>query len=218
MIIFKDRKEAGMKLAEHLAKYREQNPIILGMPRGGVILAYEIAKALSAELDVIVARKIGAPGQPEFAIGAIAPQNVVVFNEAARHYYDFNSASVKEIIAYEETEMQRRIYLYRSGKKELNLKDQVVIIVDDGVATGQSAIAAIRSVRKMKPGKIIFAAGVGAHDSIRVLRHEADEVICLATPEPFSAVGLWYENFTQTTDEDVIELLKLSQAEKRSEQ
>lgn len=206
--IFRDRRDAGAKLAESLEKYRADHPIILGMPRGGVVVAYEIAKKLDAQLDVIVARKLGAPSQPEFAIGAIAPGDIVVFNEGIPGYYVSNSLEIKKIISEEKLEMQRRINLYRRGRNKLDVKNKVVIIVDDGVATGQSAIAAIRSIRKMQPQKIIFAAAVGALDAIKVLEQEADEVICLAMPADFMAVGLWYENFDQTTDDEVIALIQ----------
>lgn len=212
--IFRDRRDAGAKLAESLEKYRSDKPIILGMPRGGVVVAYEIAKVLNAQLDVIVARKLGAPSQPEFAIGAIAPGDIVVFNEEVQGYYAPDSAEIKKIISEEKLEMQRRINLYRQGRSNLEVKNKVVIIVDDGVATGQSAIAAVRSVRKMQPQKIVFAAGVGALDAIKVLEREADEVICLAMPANFMAVGQWYENFDQTTDDEVIALMQLSEKNK----
>lgn len=211
--IFRDRQEAGQKLAEVLLPYKQTHPIILGLPRGGVVLAYEIAKALSAPLDVIVARKIGAPGQPEYAIGAIAPNDIEVLNPEAIPYLDINKDELANLIRLEKIELLRRIKLYRGGRAELDLKDRVVIVVDDGLATGQSAIAAIRSIRKLCPKKIILAVGVGAIDSVERLKEEADQVVCIATPEPFYAVGIWYEDFKQTSDAEVIELLQKNRAE-----
>ena len=211
-IIFKNRKEAGQKLAEALKSYGAEKPIILAMPRGGVVVAYEIAKALNAPLDVIVSRKIGAPLQPEYAIGAIAPGDIGVFNEEAISSLGITKAEIEILITHEKKEMERRIKLYRGDKPPLDLKDKVVIIVDDGVATGQTALVAIRSVRKMQPKKIVFACGVGAQDSMELLRQEADEVISLNVPKTFYAVGQWYQDFGQVTDEEVLRLL--NEAEK----
>jgi len=206
-IIFRDRKEAGQKLAELLKSYTAEKPIILAMPRGGVVVAYEIAQALKAPLDVIVSRKIGAPSQPEYAIGAIAPGDIRVFNDEAISSLDISKTEIETLVAREKKEMERRIKLYRGDKLPLDLKDKVVIIVDDGVATGQTALVAIRSVRKMQPKKIIFACGVGAYDSMKLLQQEADEVISLSVPKMFYAVGQWYQSFEQTTDDEVIRLL-----------
>lgn len=206
-IVFQNRVEAGQKLAQALEKYREDKPVILGMPRGGVVLAYEIAKELQAPLDVIIARKIGAPGQSEFAIGAIAPRDIIVFNPEVSSYYHADDPEVQIIVAKETRELERRLKLFRGNKPELVLQDKTVIVVDDGLATGQSALAAILSIKKLKPRKIILAVGVCAIDSAALLRREVDELICLSMPEEFYAVGLWYRDFSQTTDEEVIELL-----------
>ncbi|CAL7963830.1 putative phosphoribosyl transferase [Gammaproteobacteria bacterium] len=211
-IILQDRKEAGRKLAEVLSNYMVEKPIILGMPRGGVVVAYEISKALKAPLDVIVTRKIGAPSQPEYAIGAIAPGDIRVFNVEAISSLGLDNTEIKAIVEYEEKEMERRIKLYRSNKPSLNLKDKVVIIVDDGVATGQTAMVAIRSVRKMQPRKIVFACGVCARDAAAMLEQEADKVICLSLPAVFYAVGQWYLDFAQTTDAEVLQLLKSAES------
>lgn len=205
--IFFDRTDAGKKLAQSVKQYINKNAIVLGMPRGGVVTAYEVAQALHAKLDVIVARKIGAPWQLEYAIGAIAP-DVLVLNQEAEKYFELDKNALEKLLAAERKEMERRIKLYRGEGKELTLQGRIVIIVDDGVATGQSAIAAIRSVRKMHPKKIIFATPVGAADAIKILKNEADEVICLEILQEFYAVGSWYENFKQTTDEEVIALLQ----------
>jgi len=205
-----NRCEAGQKLAIALEKYRSHNPTILGMPRGGVVVAYEIAHALRAPLDVMVTRKLVAPLQPEFAIGAIAPPDVVVWNEEARSYLELSEVALAQLIAIGKKEMQRRLDLYYSDVVPLDLKDKVVIVVDDGIATGQSILAGVKAVRKMQPQKIILAVGVAAIDSLAMLRPEVDEIICLMTPEPFHAVGLWYDEFTQIEDDEVIELLHRS--------
>lgn len=214
MPLLKDRHEAGQQLAAKLEKYREEKPLILGMPRGGVVVAFEIAHLLQAELDVIVARKIGAPGQPEYAIGAIAPGGVVVWNEEARSYFSFESAEAKNLISKEEKEMERRLRSYRGvNAAPLAVQGRVAIIVDDGIATGQSALAAVRSVRALQPAKIILAVGVTSAEALAMLRREVDEIICLSIPEPFWAVGAWYENFSQTEDAEVIELLRRNREE-----
>lgn len=210
-IVFQDRKDAGQRLAKALDRYAAEKPVILAMPRGGVVVAYEIAKALKAPLDVVVSRKIGAPQQPEYAIGAIAEGDVHIFNSEAIASLDINETELAFIVAREKKEMERRIKLYRGSKPFPSVKDKVVIIVDDGVATGQTALVTIRSVRKMQPRKIIFASGVCARDAAAMLRQEADEVICLSLPEIFYAVGQWYHNFGQTEDAEVIRLLNLSE-------
>jgi predicted phosphoribosyltransferase len=208
MAIYKDRVEAGQKLAQSLERYEDERPIILAMPRGGVVVAFEIAQKLHALLDVIVVRKLGAPFQPEYAIGAIAPNDVLVLNDEAKFYWQSDESVLQEIVSKEKVEMERRIKFYRGNNKALDIAGRVVVIVDDGVATGQSALAAIKSVRKLKPAKIIFAVPVGAKDSLAVIKKEVDEVICLATPTPFSAVGIWYARFDQTEDAEVILLLE----------
>lgn len=210
--VFKNRKESGQKLAMALQRYATENPFILAMPRGGVVIGYEIAKSLHAPLDVIVTRKIGAPTQPEYAIGAIAPENIQIFNSAAISSLNISNTELEALISEEEKEMARRIQFYRANKPPLDLTDKLVIIVDDGVATGQTAIAAIRSVRKMRPKKIIFACGVSSQDALLLLQKEANEVVSLSSPAMFYAVSEWYQDFRQTTDEEVIKLLALSRS------
>lgn len=208
MDILENRKEAGILLAKELAKYCNKDPIILGMPRGGVIVAFEIAKAFNAPLDVIVSRKIGAPDQPEFAIGAIAPNDIVIFDESLLAQLGLDKTSIQPYIQSEKKEMERRIQLYRGNKPFPDLRNRTVIIVDDGLATGRSAIAAVRSIKQFKPKKIILAVGACAIESKKLLEQEADEVICLLAPMNFYAVGQWYNDFSQTSDEEVIQLLK----------
>ena len=207
-IILQDRKDAGQKLAAELNRYADSKPIILGMPRGGVVVAYEIALALKALLDIIVTRKIAHPLSPEYAIGAIAPGDITSFNKQAM---DINATAITKLIAQEKAEMARRIIAYRGKRAPLKLKNRVVIIADDGVATGQTALVAIRAIRKMQPQKIVFACGVAAANSLTMLQQEADEVVCLRVPTNFYAVGQWYRDFSQTTDEEVIQLLNLAE-------
>ena len=206
-----DRAEAGRELARLLKSYEKETPIILGMPRGGVVVAYEIASLLHAPLDVIVTRKIGAPNQPEFAIGAIAPGDIVLLNKEVIKDIQLSNTEIQSLIDNETQEMKRRLQLYRSNRPALDVKNKTVIVVDDGLATGLTALAAIRSLRQWHPKKIILAIGACARDSAKRLQQEVDELICLLTPEPFYAVGQWYRYFDQTTDKEVIRLLTLNQ-------
>ena len=208
MNILKDRKEAGILLSEKLKKYSDQNPIVLGMPRGGVVVAYEIAKTLHVALDVIVSRKIGLPTQPELAIGAIAPGDVVVLNDEIVKQLGFDQKDIDNLIVEEKKELKRRIELYRGGIELPKVENRVVILVDDGIATGQTALAAIYAVRKLKPKNIILAVGVCALDTKKMLQKEVDEMVCLLVQRYFYAVGQWYENFEQTSDAEVIILMQ----------
>lgn len=214
MQILNDRKEAGRELAKQLALRKCKNPIVLGMPRGGVVVAYEIARQLHAPLDVVVARKIGAPDQPELAIGAIAPHNTVVLNEGLIASFRLSQEEVQQLIAKEKIEMERRLQLYRQNQSFPDVKNNTVIVVDDGLATGLTALAAVRFLHKLKPKKLILAVGACASDSAEKLQHEVDELICLLIPEHFYAVGEWYHDFSQTTDEEVLSLLAMSRQSK----
>lgn len=205
-----DRAEAGRELARLLKSYEKETPIILGMPRGGVVVAYEIASLLHAPLDVIVTRKIGAPNQPEFAIGAIAPGDIVLLNKEVIKDIQLSNTEIQSLINNETQEMKRRLKLYRGNRPAIDVKNKTIIVVDDGLATGLTALAAIRSLRQLHPKKIILAMGACARDSTKRLQQEVDELICLLTPEPFYAVGQWYRYFDQTTDEEVIQLLTLN--------
>jgi predicted phosphoribosyltransferase len=208
MDILENRREAGISLAKQLEKFRKENPIVLGMPRGGVVLAYEIAKILEAPLDVIISRKIGAPWNPEFAIGAIAPNGILILDQHLVSQYGIDEQTLQGCIDDEKHEMERRLRLYRGNKPFPDLKNRTVIIVDDGLATGRSAIAAVRSVKTYKPKKIVLAVGVCALDSKKLLQQEVDEVICLLAPLDLFAIGQYYHDFSQTTDEAVISLLQ----------
>lgn len=204
---FEDRREAGRRLGEGLRKYKSENPIILAIPRGGVVVGYEVAKILKAPLDIIIARKIGVPFQPELGMGAVAEGDVEILDEKLIKTLKIPKKSVDEAIEKERKEIQRRISLYRNNKAHIDVRNRIVIIVDDGLATGVSAKAAIKSIKKLKAKKIIFASPVCAKDTLRDMKHLVDDFICLLTPSEFSSVGLWYQNFDQVTDEEVKELL-----------
>lgn len=204
---FANRAAAGRELAGLLQQYSERpDVLVLGLPRGGVPVAFEIAEALHVALDVMVVRKLGAPGQPELAIGAIASGGVTVINESVLAWFRDPSA-IKRAEATERVELERREKVYRGARPPLTAKDRVVILVDDGAATGASMLAAVRAARRLDAKKVIVALPVASIDAHRMLAKEADEVICVSTPRAFYAVGQWYEEFSQTSDAEVTELL-----------
>ncbi len=210
-MLFRDRVEAGQRLSTALEAYRHENPIVLALPRGGVPVGFEVAIALRYPLDVIIARKIGAPDQPEFAIGAIAP-GASVLNEAAIDYLGVSAGEVERIVASETQELHRRAALYRRGRPPPSLGRRTAIVVDDGLATGATAAAAIESARTGAPARVVLAVPVGASDSVASVRGLADDVVCLHTPADFRAVSQWYGDFHQTSDDDVIDLLERAAA------
>jgi putative phosphoribosyl transferase len=214
-MLFKDRNEAGRRLAERLMTYRGDDPIVLALPRGGVVVGYEVASALGAPLDVVVARKLGAPGQPELGIGAIAPGGVWVINEPLVGLLGLSETDIGQVASKEEVEMERRLRKYRGAARTMpDVRGRTVILVDDGLATGVTALAAIRALRKVKPARIVFAAPVCAPDTAEALRSDVDEVVCAATPSDFMAVGVWYDHFEQVTDEEVVGLLERARKER----
>jgi len=208
-MIFEDRRDAGRRLAVPLLRFKGQRPIVLALPRGGVPVGYEIARALDAPLDVIVVRKLGAPGQPELGIGAVVdgdhPQSVL--NEEVVHELHVSSRFLESEIATELAEVHRRQALYRGGRPPLAVAGRVVIVVDDGIATGGSMRAALRGIRRAGPRRLVLAVPVAPPDTIEALRADVDEVVCLSTPAWFGAVGNFYRDFSQTTDDEVVELL-----------
>jgi predicted phosphoribosyltransferase len=205
---FPNRIEAGRQLAEKLDKYAgREDVIVLGLPRGGVPVAYEVAKRLRAPLDVFLVRKLGVPGFEELAAGAIASGGVRVLNEDVMRAIPHADEVIEAVTAREAAELERREQIYREGRPPPELRDRIVILVDDGLATGASMRAAVKALRQHGAAKIVVAVPVGPPDTCRELEEEADETICLSTPVFFQAVGQYYEDFSQTTDEDVRELL-----------
>lgn len=204
-IIFKDRTEAGKKLAEVLKEFENSEAVVLALPRGGVIVAKEISDALHLPLDIIVTRKIGAPGNDEYAIGAIDLDGNGVWNEAERAYAD--KTWLENKVRAEKQEAERRRETYRKGRGALDLKDKTVIIADDGIATGLTMRAAVGYAKNHGAAKIIIVAPVASADTTRTLEETADDVRILETPIFFSAVGEWYESFPQISDHEVMEVL-----------
>jgi putative phosphoribosyl transferase len=204
---FADRHAAGRELAERLSSLVTENPIVLGLARGGVPVAYEVAQALGAPLDVLVVRKIGAPGNPEYGIGAIAEGDVRVLNQDAVRHLLVSVEELEAAIARARAEVDARVERYRGCRPPLEVRGQTALVVDDGLATGGTARAALRAVSARDPRRLILAVPVGAPESVESLREEADEVICLLEPELMWAVGLWYEHFEPTSDAEIARLL-----------
>lgn len=211
---FLDRTEAGRELGAALApRYAGRaDLLVLGLPRGGVPVAYEIAIALDAPLDVFVVRKLGLPGHEEFGIGAIATGGVRVVDDSVLRAYGVDPDTLEQISSRERQELERRERRYRDDRPPPTVRDRTVILVDDGLATGSTMRAAIAALRAEGPRTIVIAVPVGARETCRGVAHLVDDVVCLETPEPFYAVGLWYENFDQTDDEEVHELLERAAA------
>jgi predicted phosphoribosyltransferase len=208
-MLFTDRSEAGRVLAARLGRYAGRDDVVvLALPRGGVPVGYEVARALGAPLDVFLVRKLGVPGHEELAMGAIASGGVRVLNEDVIRALGLPPEAIDAVAEMEQAEMARREQAYRDGRPFPNVRDRIVILVDDGLATGSTMRAAVAALRQMGPGWIVVAVPVGAADTCRDLRSEADEVVCARQPEPFFAVGAWYRDFSQTTDEEVRELLQ----------
>jgi predicted phosphoribosyltransferase len=205
--LFRDRIEAGQLLGRELAGRTIENAIVLALPRGGVPVGYEVAKALGAPLDVFIVRKLGVPGHEELAMGAIAAGGVRVLNRDVLDYARVTQQQLDAVAAREERELARREAEYRGNRGPLDVRGRTVIVVDDGLATGSTMRAAVQALRAMEPKRVIVAVPVGAAQTCEELGEIADEVVCLRTPDPFEAVGQWYDDFTQTTDAEVHALL-----------
>jgi len=205
---FRNRTEAGRRLAEKLAAYAGRPDIlVLALPRGGVPVGYEVARALGAPLDVFVVRKLGVPGYEELAMGAVATGGVRVLNDEIVRGLGISEHEIDAAVARELQELARRERLYRGDRPPPDVASRTVILVDDGLATGATMRAAVAALRQQHPARIVVAVPTASPDTCEALKAEADDVICAMTPEPFFAVGHWYEDFTQTTDNEVRELL-----------
>lgn len=206
--IYRDRVDAGRTLGACLEQYRETGALVLGIPRGGVPVAAEVARMLDAELDVIVARKLGAPGQRELAIGAVTSNGGKFLDENAIRGIGVTEQYLAKVIEAEMAEAHRREYEFRAGRRPARIENRVVIIVDDGLATGATMRASVKSVRSREPAKLVVAVPVGSREACAALKQEADEVVCPYQPVLFWAVGYHYENFEPTLDHDVLEILR----------
>jgi putative phosphoribosyl transferase len=205
--LFRDRTHAGRELAKRLVHFRDQSPIVLGLPRGGVPVAYEVALALRAPLDVWVVRKLGAPIQPELGMGAVAEGGEVFVDANIVREVDASEAEVQDVIDRETAEVESRCRRFRRGRSAPDLTGKTVILVDDGIATGGTARAALRAIRGRRPRRIVLAVPVGSSDTLEALSTEADEIVCLSPQPELYAIGLWYEDFQPIEDGDVISLL-----------
>lgn len=212
MAIFTDRKQAGKKLAKKLHEYKDtEDVVVLGLPRGGVPVAYEVAKELDAHLDVFIVRKLGVPSHPELAMGAIASGGIKVTNENVIHQAGVTEEQIEEVVREEKRELKNRERLFRGARPDLKLKGKTVILVDDGLATGASMRAALQALKEHDPAKIVVAIPTGPEDTCKEFKTKVDEMICLETPTPFWGVGGSYRDFSQTTNQEVRELLEKSE-------
>ena len=204
--LFRDRREAGEQLAAALEALRGHPVVVLGIPRGGVEIGAVVAKALDADLDVVIPRKVGAPGNPELGLGAVA-EGVQVLDDHLVRLLGVSDDYLKAEIEAQEEEIRRRSAAYRENRPPMNLAGKVAVVVDDGVATGGTAVAALRWAKSQEADRVVLAVPVAPKEAVKRLQREADEVRVLATPEPFYAVGQWYQDFPQVSDERVVELL-----------
>lgn len=214
MALFADRVDAGRRLASALKALVGKDAIVLAIPRGGVVVGYEVASALDLPLDVIIPRKIGAPGNPELAIGAMTEDGTVLLDERLVMHLQVSEDYIQKESETQKLEIQRRLKLYRGDIPYPSLENRDVILVDDGIATGSTMKAALASVRNRRAKTVLIAIPVGPPSTIRELEREADHVVCLHTPESFYAIGQFYQNFTQTQDEEVARLLKLNKQQR----
>jgi putative phosphoribosyl transferase len=205
---FRDRTDAGRQLAARLGQFaRHPDVVVLGLPRGGVPVAKEVATRLEAPLDVFLVRKLGVPGHPELAMGATAEGGIQVLSSDLIQELGIPAALVDQVAVRERLELERRDAMYRGSRSAAQVRDRTVILVDDGLATGSTMQAAVLALRQQQPRRIVVAVPVGAREACEALAQSADEVVCVTMPEPFNAVGLWYEDFSQTSDEEVRRLL-----------
>ena len=210
MMTFSDRSDAGRRLAKALSKYSDRSAVILALPRGGVPVAAEVAAALHAPLDLILVRKIGVPAQPEVAMGAVVDgtEPIIVRNEDVIEFSGTTAREFDDVCARELAEIERRRQFYIGERARAEIAGQVVIVIDDGIATGATTRAALQAIRKRKPKELVLAVPVAPPDTIKELRKEADALVCLETPEIFGAIGYFYRDFRQVSDQEVVEILK----------
>ncbi len=207
-MLFRDRHEAGQRLASQLRDLADRDSVVLALPRGGVPVGFEVARALNISLDVLVVRKLGTPGQEELAMGAIGPGGVQVLNWDVVDACAVSPQQIDAAAVREARELERREQRYRGNREQVELRGRTVILVDDGLATGSTMRAAIAAVRRQKPKKVVVAVPVAARSTCAEIQEEADDMVCLYTPLQFHAVGQWYQDFSQTPDEEVRELLE----------
>jgi putative phosphoribosyl transferase len=205
--MFSDRAQAGRALAAELRPLAEERPVVLAIPRGGVPVAAEVARELRAPMDVITVRKLGAPHNPEFAVGAVAEDGSAVLDTDTVRYLGITQAQIDAVVAHEVRELDRRVERYRDGWEPIDVRDRTVIVVDDGLATGLSDLAAVRALRKRGAARVIVAAPVASRHAMALLGEEADEVICASVPDDFGGVGSWYGDFSPVSDEEVLRLM-----------
>ncbi len=210
--IFRNREDAGRALAEHIARsVRDPNPLVLALPRGGVPVAFEVAQRFAADLDIFLVRKLGLPGHEELAIGAIASGGTRVLNEDLVQELQLSYHLIDRITAREEKELKRREEIYRQGRPAIPVRNRSILLVDDGLATGATMKAACQALRLEHPKRIVVAVPVAARETCNEFRMDVDGIVCAYTPEPFMAVGIWYEDFSQIQDGEVQKLLKLAE-------
>lgn len=214
-MLFRDRVEAGQRLASDLARrlpqIRAEDPLVLAIPRGGVPVGYEVARAIDAPLDLFIARKLGAPGHEELGIGAVAPGGTRFLDAEAIRTLDVSDEYIEEITRKELAELERRLRCFRGDRPRARIEGRSVVLVDDGLATGVTALASLTALRLQRPSRLVFAAPVCSVEGAQAVARQADDVVCVATPDRFFGVGAWYHDFTQTTDEEVVELLRRSE-------
>lgn len=215
-MIFKDRTQAGRLLAKRLENYREQRPLVLGIPRGGVVVAAEVAAALQAELDVVIARKIGAPFNPEMAVGAVAPDGTVVYDEHLLSLLGLSRELLQGVVDKEIKELRRRLNVYRQHREEVQCRGRTVILVDDGIATGHTLEAVVAWLRQQDPDALVLAVPVAPAEALNRLQRWFDRLVCLELPETFMAVGQFYQDFSQVDDSLVVSLLAHNSARPES--